>query len=341
MLNLSNKSNLNQLISILLIFYIQIQTQINTLDARVETSTKIENLLLEASTSTSLPNGFIGIGTSVKSEQTDDPLKPKSNSTLTFITNQNYTNFATVIGNNSQPGLLGMSRNIASQSINNPQASSSSSSTLILILVSLVVVSCIIAIVLTALFVMRRRFTIWRLNGSKSNSNGCNDGAHGVLTNTSSSENGSEINEKDPNLLKNTETVQVQENQNESLITSVENKEAMLQLNQNQIPTSEAGHANEAVEINKNELEVVKEGEKVAQTIGLEMNQDQEQQQVNNANSNAHHTLTEQSSSTSLIVNVLNELSESVASKLASKSPGKSTSNLNTVDPEKQPLNNE
>lgn len=50
-------------------------------------------------------------------------------------------------------------------------AIAANSTTMIVILVSLVLVTCVIAMIGTALFVMRRRFSIWRLNNSKLNLN--------------------------------------------------------------------------------------------------------------------------------------------------------------------------
>lgn len=182
----------------------------------------------------------------------------------TDLTNHNLTMFSRKENNlivNSSGSVVGMSRNASFNT-------AASSSTLIVILISLVVVSCIIAIIVTALFVMRRRFTIWRLNGSKSNE--CSDGANGVLTNTSS--------------------------ENESM-----NKcEAAMETK------TEADNQNQpAIEEKKDEIKT--------------------------------QNLPEQTSATSLIVNVLNELSESVACKLAN-TPSKSNNNLVENDQEKQPL---
>lgn len=182
----------------------------------------------------------------------------------TDLANHNLTMFSMKEKNlivNSSGSVVGMSRNASF-------STAASSSTLILILISLVVVFCIIAIIVTALFVMRRRFTIWRLNGSKSNE--CSGGTNGVLTNASS-ENESM-------------------NQCEAAIeTKTEVK------NQNENGTEEK----------KNEIKT--------------------------------QNLPEQTSATSLIVNVLNELSESVACKLAN-TPSKSNNNLIETDQEKQPL---
>lgn len=309
-------------LSFFILFYL-----INCLNGQDAPTSTLQNLLVQASSSSSssssLPDGFFNIG-KTNQTSTDEILisnKLKSNQSVAE-SNQAYTNFAlnngNLVVNNSlgQPvgSLLGVSRNIATQKLNS-SSSTGSSSTLILIMVSLVVVSCIIAIILTALFVMRRRFTIWRLNGSKSNSNGCNDGANGVLTNnTSSSDEEAKceaINEKDSNAIQvpenNTNT-----NTEENQLTSVENKEAMEKITSQEEQTTE---------------QPVQEAQATS-----------EPQQATTTNTN----LNEQNSSSSLIVNVLNELSESVASKLATKSPAKSSSNLNTVvDPEKQPLNNE
>jgi flagellar basal body-associated protein FliL len=50
----------------------------------------------------------------------------------------------------------------------NPTNTAATSTTsLVLILVSLVLITCVILIIITALFIMRRRFSIWRLNNSK------------------------------------------------------------------------------------------------------------------------------------------------------------------------------
>ena len=203
-------------------------------------------------------------------------LAPQSNQPFinTDLTNHNLTMFAKKENNlvvNSSGSVVGITRS--------GHSAATSSSTLILILISLVVVSCIIAIVVTALFVMRRRFTIWRLNGSKSNE--CSDGANGVLTNASS-ENGS-VNKCEGVVEAKTETV-------DETKTEVDNEETV----------------------------------------------EQKVEQVKTETQN----LPEQTSATSLIVNVLNELSESVACKLAN-TPSKSTNNLINQDPEKQPLNTE
>lgn len=181
----------------------------------------------------------------------------------TDLANHNLTMFSRKENNlivNSSGSVVGMSRNASFNT-------TTSSSTLIVILISLVVVFCIIAIIVAALFVMRRRFTIWRLNGSKSNE--CSDGANGVLTNASS--------------------------ENESM-----NK-------------CEAA------------IETRNEAEK-------EVSNEDKKDDVKT------HNLPEQTSATSLIVNVLNELSESVACKLAN-TPSKSNNNLiEHDDQEKQPL---
>ena len=199
--------------------------------------------------------------------------------------------------------------------------------TLVMILVC--VISAVVGVILTALFVMRRRFSIWRLNGGKSG--GCDlEGGVEAL-------DAKNVDEK-KEVLEDEKAKEV----SSSCLNSVENKQAIVTVN------VDNGHSNEAADLNKQELTGQSEENKPQASPSsssplIEQNDESsklinDMQMINSAEQNQTEATTTTSSS-SLIVNVLNELSESVASKLASKSP--SVSKLAKSDPETQPFNNE
>lgn len=105
--------------------------------------------------------------------------------------NNNYTNYALhdqklLVNGNLDTSQL--PRNIATSS----SAQTSGGISITLMAVLLVVITLIISIILTAVFVMRRRFSIWRVNGDRMSTGGRgnDDGAKGALTkSTTSSEN--------------------------------------------------------------------------------------------------------------------------------------------------------
>lgn len=157
------------------------------------------------------------------------------------------------------------------------------STTMIAIIAALMLVIIISVSVGTAMFVMRRRFSIWRLNNSKQNLNSVEGNGDGG---ESSSAGGVNDEKTSPSSSATSpggvNAILDEENQ----LISVENKNASVM-----VENETNGQSNEAAENND-------EGEKC--------DQQQTAQDV---------------SSQSLIVNVLNELSESVANKLDAKSP--------------------
>jgi len=363
------------------------------------TSEEVDTKTNSSITNNTIPEGFVRIGQANKSND-DTGIKKSSIELNTSYLNSNNSNFngkllinqtssdkAPKIGlqrlvsnsgstnnqNTLTPTSLDDSKSITHESISN--VSSSSISVTLLILISLVVVSCIIAIILTALFVMRRRFSIWRLNGARANgSSNCNDGANGVLTNGSeSSENGSqfdnkcittEVNEKEKQCeMDNKEKYSNESLQSETLandnkvsascLNSVENKQAIMSINdQLEDAVKKCDDDNKKDKKEEEKKDEIKQenvepsspssvspliettSEKEIKTITTN-DKCKEEDKSNSEN------LKQETSSSSLIVNVLNELSESVASKLASTAKSPSKSALNSNDPEKQPLNDE
>ena len=198
----------------------------------------------------------------------------------------------------------------------------------IILLVCMVIVALIIAVVLTALFVMKRRFNILRISGnSKDCGANSNDGAaSGMLAagsdnssrtsdtteaaNQSASsaphqDKCSEVNETN-NVTEALKEAAIDNNTDDVVechaeLMSVENKQAVLLL---PVSTVEEEVAKQEEVAPAQEAETVSVPEVVQAVV-----------------------MATTTSSTSLIANVLNELSESVVSKLQSD------------DPEKQPLN--
>ena len=194
----------------------------------------------------------------------------------------------------------------------------------VVIIVSML--SVVVIGILTALFVMRRRFSIWRLN-VKSEESGV-EAVDGKVDKVEKSE------EKEANM-------------SASGITTVENKQALFD---NAVCVAvDNGHLNEAsVDINKQEVQTSEENKQQASPSSsspLIDNNDESAKLINEEKSlsteSSHQEPVTTISSSSLIVNVLNELSESVASKLASKSPSASKLASKQTDPEKPLLNDQ
>jgi len=154
----------------------------------------------------------------------------------------------------------------------------------IAIIVAVAAILIVTVLVGTAIFVMRRRFSVWRLNGSKQNLN-AGGAADGGESGTSGSVAGDE------------KVVVVvtpsDENPNEQ-ITSVENTNAVV----NAAAATEDEAVKETTEV---EPKTVVETTDDANKETNEGNKEQQQQDI---------------SSQSLIANVLNELSDSVAKKV-------------------------
>lgn len=183
-----------------------------------------------------------------------------------------------------------------------------------LIAVVLVVVTAIIA---SALFVMRRRFSTWRLNGDAGNDSKAMPGSDSTETKEQESKEqcAIEINEKDHELAK-----QVSLAADAPVSITIEN-----------------GHANEAVSDSQSEKLEQNEQQQASPSSSSPLIEKSDEVQAI-----VDTELKEQvTSSSSLIVNVLNELSESVACKLdASAHSPAAKSTHNVVDSaESQPLN--
>jgi len=188
-----------------------------------------------------------------------------------------------------------------------------------LIAIVTVVVS---AIIISAVFIMKRRFSIWRLNGDGSDSK-----ATGTEEIKESSDNKDttevkceEVNEKDPEVAK-----QVALAAEQPVSVSVENAQT-----------------EQTIE-NKTE-EIAQQASPSSSSPLIEKTEETEQVTPQPTQQQSEPELKEQvTSSSSLIVNVLNELSESVACKLASAhSPAAKSTHSNTVETtESQPLNKE
>jgi hypothetical protein len=238
-----------------------------------------------------------------------------TNSTSGNFSGSSSPTFA-INSNNSVGRMIGGS----SVHIESAQPSATSSSTLPLTItfISLAVVACIIAIIISALFVMRRRFSIWRLNASTKLND--KDSGNGGETGSNESVDGDNVEKKcveDVAVEGERVTEQCTTEKQPDTIVSSTQESTNVESNEPTKPV-EVVNGNVSEEIAK----AVDSVDAVAPTV------------VESA-----ATVPAVTSSSSLIVNVLNELSESVASKLASTAKSPSKSNLS--DPEKQPLNEE
>jgi hypothetical protein len=235
-----------------------------------------------------------------------------------------------------------------------------SSLSIMVISISLVAVAFVIAGIITALFVMKRRFSILRINGSKGDDGNNNDGAaNGMLTTGSDSSSTSgrnsetvstsdkciEINEKEKEVLA---SALKEAATDEPELICVENKQAVMPVSANELVTVASVDSCKKVEtieadvanIGSNE-ELIPKEEKVVEAVGTDgvlivpegelVNTAVDSVEVPIITDMAVATtlpIETTTSSSSLIANVLNELSESVVSKLQASN-----------DPEKQPLN--
>jgi len=156
---------------------------------------------------------------------------------------------------------------------------------------------------------MRRRFDLWRgMGGNKSlnNEKTIDDGETGELRTDKQQQQ-----QSGENVVSN---VNEQEDGMPENLTSIDNKQAVVQ-----------------VELNTENVQVI-----IEKPNEVNMVQQQAPVSVTEQQTESVDQIARQKSSTSVIANVLNELSESVVAKLStSKSPVKSD------DPEKQPLNTE
>lgn len=212
---------------------------------------------------------------------------------------------------------------VIGESSSSAAVSGASNFTTLVILISLIVVACIAAAIISAIFIMKRRFSSWRINSSKAGAETGEDAENGDAKCT-------EVNEKEAEAKKEA-TVETTNEQ-----APVETLEAK----QDAVVSGETPVVAEVVEKTQ-ELTtqvVVEQVEQPQASPSSESPLIEEQPQpqtvvaepavVAEAGVEPAAANTNTQSSTSLIANVLSELSESVASKLQ-------------TDPEKQPLNHE
>ena len=210
---------------------------------------------------------------------------------------------------------------VIGESSSSAAVSGASNFTTLVILISLIVVACIAAAIISAIFIMKRRFSSWRINSSKAGAETGEDAENGDAKCT-------EVNEKEAEVKKEAtvettneqapaETVEAKQDAVVSGETPVvaelveKTQELTAQVVVEQVEQPQASPSSESPLIDEQPQTVVAEPAVVVEA-GVEP-------AVVNTNTQ---------SSTSLIANVLSELSESVASKLQ-------------TDPEKQPLNHE
>ena len=229
---------------------------------------------------------------------------------------------------------------------NNVNAVATSGLSLTVILVLIAVVTMVVSgIILSALFVMRRRFSIWRLNGDSNEeskeipaSSADNQPAE-TTNNKEAAEPASkeelkcdEVNEKDPELAKQVSTL--------SATAAVTAAPVDTPVNIN----CDNGHSNEAAtDLCGNEKLADQQQASPSSSSPLIEKAADEQLPSGQEEPNQPETeLKEQvTSSSSLIVNVLNELSESVACKLATPGSPAAPDSATCDDAETQPLNKE
>jgi FtsZ-interacting cell division protein ZipA len=185
---------------------------------------------------------------------------------------------------------------------NNELNASSPVMSMPVMLVLMFVIASIVGVIVTALFVMRRRFSTWRLNMNNSKTD----------NNNSDPETG-DVKEE----IKSEEKVKPEESETEikkdeiyekkvDEPTSIDTKTAEMNKEGQASPSSNSPLINNT---------------EVTTTESIPVTQEEIQKPVDQV-----------TSSSSLIVNVLNELSESVACKLAGEA---------NADPEKEPLNDQ
>jgi hypothetical protein len=265
------------------------------------------------------------VNASAKSRTSIDLAKSnKSEERIEAFVNKEIANFAQydgkliAVGNHTEL----VSPRIASPRTNAAGYAQASSNnlTIVLALVGSCVVVIVVAIILSVLFVMRRRFNTWRLDGSKSEAtmthvahDGGENGATGsALANTSHNSHETSSTAENKCII---------EKEDFEHMMSVENKQAVL-----------SGHTNEGAELSnvakENAQEIKQQPTKSSSSSsssssGLPLIETNDESKKLMSSSSDKLAV----SSTLLIANVLTDLSESVASRLSTtpavKSPNK------------------
>jgi len=193
-----------------------------------------------------------------------------------------------------------------------------------LILILIFVLASIVGVIVTALFVMRRRFSTWRLDSSKVETKN-QDLEDGTTKKPDATDSATETKE----------TITTTETEAPTVDTKLntENEQSTEQLS----PSSNSPLINEADKLtettNKEQTETEPAKKEVTESEQSNVPATESTTDEKATTEEVQRVPEQITSSSSLIVNVLNELSESVATKLACE--------INNADPEKEPLKNE
>jgi hypothetical protein len=225
-----------------------------------------------------------------------------------------------------------------SNSNNNVTAVATNGLSLTVILVLIAAVTMVVSgIILSALFVMRRRFSIWRLNGDSneeskeipatSADNQPTENNNKEMLETVNKEELTEVNEKDPELAKQVSTLSAAAAVAAPVDTPVN-------------INCDNGHSNEAAtDLCSNEK--LSDQQQASPSSSSPLIEKATDEQLATGLEAPNELKEQVTSSSSLIVNVLNELSESVACKLASPNSPTPESSAESDNAETQPLNKE
>lgn len=222
---------------------------------------------------------------------------------------------------------------------NNVTAVATNGLSLTVILVLIAAVTMVVSgIILSALFVMRRRFSIWRLNGdsneeskeipaTSADNQPAENNSKEVLE-TVNKEELTEVNEKDPELAKQVSTLSA------AAAASAAPVDTPVNIN------CDNGHSNEAAtDLCSNEK--LSDQQQASPSSSSPLIEKATDEQLASGLEAPIELKEQVTSSSSLIVNVLNELSESVACKLASPNSPTPESSAESDNTETQPLNKE
>lgn len=253
---------------------------------------------------------------------------PAINVTNTLVNATNTMSNKTQIVNFALNGKL-----LANQSDNGrilmPSANASSGTlSLPIILVLIFIMASIVGIIVTALFVMRRRFSTWRLDGTKTSPD--DNPEQGGLTEKDIKDEVKTDLVDEKAQVKTSDTVEADTNEEKATAATTEaTVTTTVDTNQPEAKDGQASPSSASPLINETDEAKTEEKSNEVEAKVEEVAKTTEETTVQSNDVPIKEQVT---SSSSLIVNVLNELSESVACKLAGEV---------NADPEKEPLNNE
>lgn len=259
---------------------------------------------------------------------------PAINVTNTLVNATNTMSNKTQIVNFALNGKL-----LANQSDNGrilmPSANASSGTlSLPIILVLIFIMASIVGIIVTALFVMRRRFSTWRLDGTKTSPD--DNPEQGGLTEKDIKDEVKTDLVDEKAQVKTSDTVEADTNEEKATAGTTEaTVTTTVDTNQPEAKDGQASPSSASPLINETgEAKTEEKSNEVDAKVETEAKVEEvaKTTEETTVQSNDVPIKEQVTSSSSLIVNVLNELSESVACKLAGEV---------NADPEKEPLNNE